>query len=178
VIVGPHENIGRLPYWLGRMRRGGRVLAPGHPQSPIQLIDVRDLAAFLIDAAERELAGPYNLIAPPGYSNWGELLELARAAANPEAELVWADRRWVDARIEDPWAELPLWPTPRYPAVFGLDPSKAIAAGLAIRGLGETVRDTWEWLSGGGELDAWRSERRATGLAPEKEAALLAEAAA
>jgi 2'-hydroxyisoflavone reductase len=174
VIVGPHENIGRLPWWLARMQRGGQVLAPGHPQSPIQLIDARDLAAFLLDAAERSLTGPFNLVAPPGYSNWGELLELARATVNPDAELVWVDRHWVDERVEDSWSELPLWPTPRFPGIFMIDPSKAIAAGLSIRGLGETIRDTWEWLSSGGELAGWRSEVRAHGLAPEKEAELLA----
>jgi 2'-hydroxyisoflavone reductase len=175
VIVGPHENIGRLPWWLKRMERGGEVLAPGPPQAPIQLIDARDLAAFLLDAAERGLAGPYNLIAPPGYASWGELLELAREVVNPSAQLVWADRQWVAEKVEDSWTELPLWPTPEYPGLYLMDPAKAIADGLAIRGLGETIRDTWKWLAGGGELDGWRSELRAGGLAPEAEEALLRE---
>jgi 2'-hydroxyisoflavone reductase len=174
-IVGPHENIGRLPWWLMRMARGGRVLAPRPPQAPIQLIDARDLAAFLVDAAETGLTGPYNLIAPPGYSNWGELLELSRRAANPDAELVWADARWIVEHVEEPWQELPMWPDPGYPGLFMLDPSKAIAAGLSIRGLGDTVADTWAWLSAGGELDGWRSELRATGLSSEAEEALLRE---
>ena len=175
MIVGPYENIGRLPVWLRRMQRGGEVLAPGPAQAPIQLIDARDLAVFLVSAAERGTAGGFNLVAPPGYASWGELLELARQTVNPEAELVWAERDFVAASVENPWERLPLWPPPEYPAAFLADASKAIAAGLTIRGLGDTVADTWAWLAEGGELDGWRRHLRASGLDPELETKLLAQ---
>lgn len=178
VIVGPHENIGRLPAWLRRMERGGRVLAPRPPEAPIQLIDARDLAAFLLDAAERQLAGPFNAVAPPGYASWGELLELCRAAANPEAELVWVDGKYVAERVEHTWEELPLWPSPGIPGVYLIQTGKAIAAGLRIRGLGDTVRDTWQWLASGGTLAPWREEARASGLDPALEEEILSGAGA
>src|SRR3954469_6597577 len=83
MIVGPHENIGRLPWWLRRMARGGRVLAPGPRDSPIQLVDARDLAAFCLDAAP----GAWNAISAPGAFTWGGFLETARDVAGaPDAE--------------------------------------------------------------------------------------------
>lgn len=175
VVVGPHENVGRLPWWLRRMQRGGEVLVPGSPQAPIQLIDVRDLAAFLVMAAERRLAGPYNLVAPPGYAAWGEMIALARRAANPEAKIVWVDRAWIRDRLHDPWDQLPLWPDPALPGLFMIDPSRAISDGLSLRGLGDTVADTWAWLADGGRLDSWRKEVRPSGLDPALEERLLAD---
>ncbi|GII58536.1 hypothetical protein Pth03_69250 [Planotetraspora thailandica] len=64
VILGRYEYVGRLPWWLNRIRRGGQVLAPGEPSWPIQPIDVRDLAGFLLKAAENQLSGSYNTTAP------------------------------------------------------------------------------------------------------------------
>jgi nucleoside-diphosphate-sugar epimerase len=173
LIVGPHENIGRLPWWLGRMAWGGRVLAPGRADVPIQLIDVRDLAAFLVDAGERSLAGPYNLVAPPGFTSWGGLLEACRDTAGPEAELVWADPDWVLDRVPDNWETLPMWPGVGFPGLYGLESARAIEAGLQIRPLSETVADTWAWL----RTEGWptqRPDRPVHGLPPEIEAALLA----
>ena len=79
VIVGPRENIGRLPYWLERIARGGRVLAPEPRDAPIQLIDARDLAAFCLDAP----AGAFNAISRPGAWTWGELLETVSGGRQP-----------------------------------------------------------------------------------------------
>ena len=71
VIVGPHENIGRLPWWLRRLAEGGETLAPGPPEAPIQLIDARDLAAWMLDMAEAGRAGAYNAIARAGLGDLG-----------------------------------------------------------------------------------------------------------
>ena len=51
LIIGPYEIVGRMPWWLGRIDRGGDVLAPGPPDRPLQLIDCRDLAAWMLSAA-------------------------------------------------------------------------------------------------------------------------------
>jgi 2'-hydroxyisoflavone reductase len=174
VIVGPHENVGRLPRWLHRLAEGGDVLAPGPPDAPIQLIDARDLAAWMLDMAAAGRAGAYNAIAPPGSASWGELLEAARAVTGGRAELRWADPAWVEARVEEPWTELPLWPIPSLPGLYGMAGARAAAAGLAPRPLGETVADTWAWLGAGGTLDDWRAEVRASGLSGEAERELLA----
>jgi 2'-hydroxyisoflavone reductase len=66
VILGPHENVGRLTWWLSRIARGGRVLGPGDPDRPIQPIDVRDVVKFTLDLAESNRAGVFNVAAPKG----------------------------------------------------------------------------------------------------------------
>jgi 2'-hydroxyisoflavone reductase len=175
VIVGPHENIGRLPYWLRRMRRGGDVLAPEPRSAGLQLIDARDLARWMLAMAAERRAGAFNAVAPPGWATWGELLELCRSVVNPEARLCWLDGGRVSAALEDPWSELPLWPAPvaEAEAVYAVTASRARVAGLTIRPLAETVGDTWAWLRDGGEEDGWRAELRATGLDAGRERELL-----
>jgi nucleoside-diphosphate-sugar epimerase len=173
VIVGPHENIGRLPRWLRRVAEGGEVLAPGPPEAPLQLIDARDLGAWMLDMAETARGGAYNAIAEPGSATWGELLEAVRDVTGGSAELRWADPAWIEGQVEEPWDELPLWPIPSLPGLYGMSGARAAAAGLAPRPLGETVADTWAWLAAGGTLEDWRAEVRASGLSGESERALL-----
>lgn len=66
VILGPCEYVGRLPWWLRRVARGGRIVAPGQPERSIQPIDVRDVAEFALRCAERPINGAFNLTAPIG----------------------------------------------------------------------------------------------------------------
>ena len=177
VIVGPYENIGRLPWWLRRMARGGPTLAPAPPEAPVQHIDVRDLADFILRLARERVAGPFNAVSRPGEWSWGELLEACRAATGARAELVWTDPARVAAAVEDAWSELPLWPIPGAAGLYAVGAERARSAGLRIRPIAETVTDTWRWLSGpDGALDDWRSEVRATGLDAQRERALLAAA--
>ena len=173
VIVGPHENIGRLPWWLRRLAEGGDVVAPGPPEAPMQLIDARDLAAWMLDMAAAGLAGAYNAIAPPGSATWGELLAAAREVTGGGARLRWTDPAVIEARVDEPWEALPLWPIPSLAGLYSMAGAKAAAAGLAPRPLRATIEDTWAWLGSGGELDDWRRELRATGLSPEAERELL-----
>ena len=173
VIVGPHENIGRLPWWLRRLAQGGETLAPGPPEAELQLIDARDLAAWMLDMAEAGGTGAYNAIAQPGSATWGELLAHAREVTGGGAELRWVAPELIEARVEEPWEALPLWPIPSLPGLYGMSAQRAARAGLTPRPLRETVADTWAWLAAGGELDPWRSELRAGGLSPEAERALL-----
>jgi 2'-hydroxyisoflavone reductase len=146
VIAGPHENVGRLPHWLRLMHAAGEVVVPGPRTAPIQLIDARDLARWILSMGERRAAGAFNAVAPPGWATWEELLELCRSTANPDARLRWTDGERLAAALADPWSELPLWPAA--PAIYGVDSTRALAAGLGNRPLAETVRDTWEWLRG------------------------------
>lgn len=173
-IVGPHENIGRLPYWLERMARGGDVLAPGTPEPGIQLIDVRDLAEFCLDCEP----GAWNTISRPGAWSWGTFLQTAREVAGaPRTRLRWTDASRVLAAVPEPWGVLPLWPAPLddMRAVFEVGVERALAAGLVIRPLEDTMADTWAWLQeAGGDLGDWRREVQVTGLDPHAEAALLA----
>ncbi|MEU9334555.1 NAD-dependent epimerase/dehydratase family protein [Streptomyces sp. NPDC048290] len=177
LILGPYENIGRLPWWLGRIARGGPVLAPGPRELPIQLIDVRDLAGWTLDAVAAGLGGPYNLMSPSGHATMGELLEACVAITGSDAELRWTEPRVVlDAGIE-PWTQLPVWVPPDselHGALHGGDVSRAVAAGLACRPVEETVADTWAWLRSIGGTAPQRPDRPAVGLDPEAEAKVLA----
>ncbi|MFI9149223.1 NAD-dependent epimerase/dehydratase family protein [Streptomyces sp. NPDC053367] len=176
LILGPYENIGRLPWWLNRLARGGPALAPGPRDLPIQYVDVRDLADWTLGAVERELVGPYNLISPRGHATMGALLEACRSVTGASAELRWTDPSAVlDAGIE-PWTQLPVWVPPGtdlHEALHCADVSRAVAAGLTCRPVAETVADTWAWLRSVGGSAPQRPDRPAVGLDPELEAKVL-----
>ncbi|MGK5637436.1 reductase [Streptomyces sp. URMC 126] len=176
LVLGPGENVGRLPWWLLRVARGGRVLAPGPAASPLQYIDARDLAAWTLDAAARGLGGPYNLVSPPGHTTMGELLETCVRVTGSDAELCWTDPGPILAAGVAPWTDLPIWlpPGEEHTTIFAAGVGKALATGLRCRPVGETVADTWAWLESLGGRPPLRPDREPVGLDPETEAKLLA----
>ena len=89
VVLGPREYVGRLPWWLSRVARGGRVLAPGDPSRAIQPVDVRDLADFVLLAASQSATGTYNVAAPQNRETFGELLQACADVTGSEAEFIW-----------------------------------------------------------------------------------------
>ncbi|WP_395295625.1 NAD-dependent epimerase/dehydratase family protein [Kitasatospora hibisci] len=193
LLIGPHENGGRLPWWLERMARGGRVLAPGDPTRAMQVIDVRDFATFGLDALTAGHAGRYITTAPPGNVTFGEFLLTCRdvvgtpVGGGAPAELVWVEDGLLLAEGPDsvrPWSELPLWAPagPDFAAVWLADTSRARAAGLRCRPFAETARDTWLWLQQRGPAedtddDGLKGRMDAhvrQGIVPAKEQRLLA----
>ncbi|KUJ64137.1 reductase [Streptomyces albus subsp. albus] len=175
LILGPGENIGRLPWWLLRMARGGPVLAPGPREMALQYIDTRDLARWVLDAAERRLSGPYNLISPQGHTTMAELLGECVRVTGGRAELRWAEPEAIVAAGIEPWVQLPVWVPPGelYDTLHAGDGAKAHAAGLRCRPVAETVADTWTWLQSLGGVAPQRPDRPRVGLDPEVEAAFL-----
>ncbi|MFJ5528614.1 NAD-dependent epimerase/dehydratase family protein [Streptomyces sp. NPDC093261] len=177
LILGPYENIHRLPWWLTRIARGGPVLAPGPRDLPLQYIDVRDLAEWILGSVERELSGPYNLMSPQGHTTMGELLEACVRETGSDARLCWtAPEVILDAGIE-PWTQLPVWVPPHsdaHAALHSADVSRAVRDGLRCRPVTETVADTWAWLRGVGTNAPRRSDRPAVGLDPAVEEKVLA----
>ncbi|MFP8959123.1 NAD-dependent epimerase/dehydratase family protein [Streptomyces nanhaiensis] len=171
VILGPGEYVGRLPWWLRRAARGGRMLAPGVPERSIQPVDVRDVAAFALDQAAADRGGAYNVTAPIGRETMSGFLTACVLATGGEAQLVWApDKLLLDHGVQQ-WTELPLWRTSA--GVWRVESTRAQATGLVCRPLSETVEDTWAWLRGGGmpvEHPRWAEH----GITPEKEAMILA----
>ncbi|MFI9202418.1 NAD-dependent epimerase/dehydratase family protein [Streptomyces sp. NPDC053048] len=175
LILGPGENIGRLPWWLLRTARGGPVLAPGPRDLALQYIDVRDLAAWTLDAAARALGGPYNLVSRTGHATMGELLEACAHVTGGTAELRWTPPETILAAGIQPWQELPVWVPPGelHETLHQGGVEKAFAAGLRCRPVGETVADTWRWLRDLGGVAPLRADRPVVGLDPEVEARLL-----
>ena len=88
LILGPREDIGRLPWWLHRIARGGPVLAPGPADNGVQFIDARDLAAFVLDAAEHGFGGPYDVVSPVGHASMRDVLEACVAVTDSDEVLV------------------------------------------------------------------------------------------
>jgi 2'-hydroxyisoflavone reductase len=167
LLAGPHDPTDRFTYWPRRVARGGEVLAPAGPGLPVQFVDARDLAAWMVGAAESRLAGAYNATGPARPLTLGELLEACREESRSDARFTWVDERSLLRAGVGRRLELPLW-LPGAPGAAAADCRRALAAGLAFRPLAETVRDTRAW-------DAARppeAERRA-GLSREREAELL-----
>jgi 2'-hydroxyisoflavone reductase len=169
VVVGPYEYVGRLPWLLGRMHRGGEVLAAGNPARPIQPIDVRDLAAFILQAIPRRLSGSMNVTAPIGHSTYGEMLNACRDVTGGTADLVWVDDHWLSAQDVTPWTEIPLWRTA--PGSWAVVSARAERAGLTCRPLPDTVADTWDWMSREKPMPHERADE--IGIDPAKEQRLL-----
>jgi 2'-hydroxyisoflavone reductase len=176
LICGPYDNVFRLPWWVRRIARGGRVPAPGSADRFVQLVDARDLATFMLGLAERRVAGAFNGTAPPEQQTMGEVLDAAVAATGSGAELVWLPDERLQALEVEPWMELPLWlPQAAFPGTWQIGTERAQAAGLRCRPVAETVADVWAWLRDGGEdgLDEWRSEHRPRAMDSRREHALL-----
>lgn len=174
LIVGPFDPTGRFTYWPLRAARGGDVLAPGRAERPVQLIDVRDLAAFCLLLARQRTAGAFNAIGPT--LPFIELLNTCRDVAGSAARFVWIDDADVLASGIEPWSELPLWIPEADPAFGGMllaSNRRAVAAGLTLRPLRDTVADTLRWAR---DVSADAPAAAAT-LTPDREAACLARVA-
>jgi len=174
LILGPRENIGRLPWWLRRVAAGGDVLAPGPRETPLQYIDARDLAAFAIDTG---LRGAVNVLSVPGYTTIGELLALCEDVTESRATLTWVDADFLLAHDVAPWVELPIWvpPVGEWAGFYMTDASLAHRSGLTCRSVRETVSDTWSWLRHNPEwTQAIAANRTRVGMEPGREAELLA----
>ncbi|MGI9091993.1 MAG: NAD-dependent epimerase/dehydratase family protein [Mycobacteriales bacterium] len=172
LILGPYEDVGRLPWWLRRIERGGRVLAPGPADRPLQYIDARDLAAFALRAAREGVGGAVNTVSRPGHATMQELLAACIAATGATAELVWAAPAAIAEAGIAQWTELPIWTDPEGDAA-GLhdgDVECAFAAGMSCRPIEETVADTWAWLQSEGDPQP----QHPVGLDADREAAVLA----
>jgi 2'-hydroxyisoflavone reductase len=179
VLVGPGDNTARLSWWLDRIARGGEVVAPGAPDRRMQLLDVRDLAAWMLHCGWTGIRGAFAASSPPGSTTFGEFLDACRTATGSDAVLRWVDDAMLLAAGVEVWGELPLWvPPDQGPHWWNADTGAAHARGLRTRPIAGTVADTWEWLRAEG-MPETAPRPTAPGsqpptLTPEKEAKVLA----
>ncbi|MGN6868200.1 MAG: SDR family oxidoreductase [Solirubrobacteraceae bacterium] len=184
LIVGPHDPTERFTYWVRRLAAGGRVLAPRAPDQPVQLIDARDLAGWIVRMVEAGTTGIYNATGPATPLTFGPMLERIAVATGGHAEIVWIDEdRLAEAGVA-PWDELPLWldleRQPDFRGFLAVDIGRATGAGLRFRPLEETAVDTLAWVR---ERPAAPSRPAGSplpppaGLSEEREAELLARLA-
>jgi 2'-hydroxyisoflavone reductase len=181
LLVGPHDPTDRFTYWPVRVAQGGEVLAPAPPGRPVQFVDARDLGAWLVTLAENRSAGAFNGTSPP--LPLSDVLDSCKRVSGSDATITWVDEDFLLEREVGQWMELPLWLAqndPEWAHMQEADVSRALSAGLTFRPLDETVRDTLAWAQkrdgpGAGTV-AMGGVDGAVGLAPEREAELLAAA--
>ena len=171
LIVGPYDPTDRFTYWPMRVKRGGDMITPDKPQTPIQLIDVRDLSAFVIKLVEDGASGIYNATGPDEELMMGEFLDACKRVSGSAATFYWASAEFLREHEVAPWSDMPVWiPDTEEDAGFSrVDISRAINAGLKFRPLEETIGDTIRWAETRPEDYEWRA-----GLNPAKEEILLA----
>jgi nucleoside-diphosphate-sugar epimerase len=168
LIVGPEDPTGRFSYWPARLARGGEVLVPStDAAAPVQMIDARDLAAWIVRAAETGLRGTYDGTGPA--LPFADFVEGAAAAIGAPCTFARADRAFLEGQGVKRWAgprSLPVWvPRPEFEGFLSRDVTESLAAGLRVRDLADTARDTLAWLrAGGGPI---------TGVTAEEESDIL-----
>lgn len=189
LIVGPGDTTDRFTYWPARAARGGEILAPGAADNPTQVIDVRDLAEFLVHLFETRNFDVFNADAPAGKLTMGAVLAACQKAATAanriqcvrapceqpaaaSSSVTWVPAGFLEQQQVSAWQDMPAWipPTGEY-AAFGLrSTARAQAAGLKYRPLEATVRDTLQWWL---SLPEERRAKPKAGISPEREAEVL-----
>jgi 2'-hydroxyisoflavone reductase len=178
LIVGPHDSTDRFTYWPARAARGGEMLAPGKPTDGIQIIDGRDLAAFVLDALENRVIGTYNLVSPPGMFTIGDVVNESIRAANalakptPPPKATWAPAPFLEAQKVQGWSDMPVWLDAKgdEAAFASTSAARAMKAGLKITPMRKTCHDTLAWHL---TRPAAERDKLKAGIAPEREKQVL-----
>lgn len=173
LIVGPRDNSDRFTYWPVRVARGGEVLAPGTGQDPVQIIDVRDLAAWIVHVVEKRIAGVYNAVGPAQRMTMGEMLARTRDALGSAATFTWAAAAFLAQQGVQPWSHMPVWvPADSESGGLGaVNIERAVREGLRFRPLEDTAQATLAWFR---TLPAERQAALRAGIPAEREAEVLA----
>jgi 2'-hydroxyisoflavone reductase len=172
-IVGPLDPTDRFTYWPVRVARGGEMAAPGTPKDPIQIVDVRDLAAFMMGLVERRVDGYFNAVTAPGDVTMGDLIETSLDVTGADTKVTWIDEKFLAEFLKPEEMNLAPW-GPMHGEEAGASLTGIAAStreGLKSRALADIVRDTLAWHE---TRPAERKAALRSGLAPEREAELLA----
>ncbi|MEE8175323.1 MAG: NAD-dependent epimerase/dehydratase family protein, partial [Gemmatimonadota bacterium] len=113
LIVGPRDPTDRFTYWPVRIHRGGEVMAPGDPSDPVQLVDGRDLGAWMIRLAEGNVTGVFNATGPASPMTIGEMLYGIHGVTSGDATFTWVDADFLAEHDVRPWMDMTVWIPPR-----------------------------------------------------------------
>jgi 2'-hydroxyisoflavone reductase len=173
LIVGPDDPSDRFTYWPVRVAKGGEVLAPGSPDDPIQLIDVRDLGSFLVRLIENKTTGVFNALGPDKPLTIGQTLDACKHAAKSDATFTWVDADFLAKHDVRGWSDMPVWvPNRGDNAGFAkVSNARAIQAGLTFLPIIDTAKATLDWFR---TLPEARRAKLHAGITPEREAKVLA----
>ncbi len=175
LIVGPGDMTGRYTHWPTRLSEGGEVLCPGDGSTPVQYIDSRDLATWLVHLIETNTVGVFNALGPAKRITMKDVIDQTNAAVGGKGQPVWVDWKFLEKKEVMPWAEMPMWiPNEGEDASFGTNSNaRAVKAGLTFRPIGDTAKDTLAWLPTLPEDQ--RQRARSSGIKRDKEDKILAE---
>jgi 2'-hydroxyisoflavone reductase len=173
LIVGPEDPTDRFTYWPVRVARGGEVLAPGSPDDPVQLIDVRDLGEFLVRLIDDHTTGVFNALGPDQTLTIGQMLEACKQTTASNASFTWADADFLEQQGVHAWSDMPVWVPPRGDSAgfARVSNARAMKAGLKFRPIAETAKATLEWFR---TLPEERRAKMRAGMTTEREAKVLA----
>lgn len=171
LIVGPNDGTDRFTYWPVRVAKGGEVLAPNRPEDPVEFIDVRDLAAWIVRTIDTKTFGVFNATSAP--IRVGDMLDACKAASGSDARFTWVDAAFLKAQHVEEWSDLPVWTSPAGSDAGGglVKNARAVAKGLTFRPVKATAKDTLDWWKA---LPKERTAKLKSGLSEEREAAVLA----
>lgn len=171
LMVGPADSSGRFTYWPRRIARGGEILAPGEKDLPVEFIDARDVAEWMILLLERRQVGIYNAAGPAEPLTLQAFLEQAAEVIGSKSQYTWVSDAFLSAHKVESWTELPLWiPQNEEKFVVSMSFRKALEAGLTFRPLAQTIQDVLAWDTAHPDFPVSNAT-----LTPEKEQALLHE---
>jgi 2'-hydroxyisoflavone reductase len=165
LIVGPHDQTYRFPYWPERVSKGGETLTPGKPEAPIQIIDVRDLAGWIIKLCENKHYGTFN--ATSKVMTFDELLQNIKETLQSDNSFTWIHEDFLLEHKIKPWLGIPLWLSENDHGMFMVKNSKALKYGLVCSPLEKTILETFEWskaYDGDGFRDQALSQTKETKL--------------
>lgn len=176
LLVGPFDPTGRFTWWAQRFVRAaagdGEVLAPGTADAPMQCIDCRDAAAWMLLQAETGTGGVFNLTGPERAATMGDLMTTAQQALAPQARLLWVGEDFLLGEGVAPWSDVPVWLPRAQAGLHRTHIGRALASGLRCRPLAQTLADTAAWVASAPAPAAGGPLRPKVGLSPEREAAL------
>jgi 2'-hydroxyisoflavone reductase len=168
-IVGPGDPTDRWTYWPVRIKRGGEVLVPGTPADPVMIIDVRDLAEWLVVLIENNTNGEFNACGPKDPMTMAQMVEACKKGVGADASFTWVNEDFLEKVPEQ--VQFPIWVSPKEaPGFHTRKNAKAVAAGLKFRPVEDTAKATLEWFNA---LPDERKKKMLTMVESNTEAAVL-----
>lgn len=171
LIVGPDDYSDRFTYWPVRIQKGGDIIIPRKTNYPIQFIDVRDLAGFIIRLIENDKKGIFNATGPADRFTFQELLDICIALTEKDVNLIKIPGKFLAGKLSENGCYLPLEESKGdWVGIEQVDCSKGINAGLKFRDVKKTVKDTLKWFGSLAEDHQMRA-----GLKPDIEKEIITE---
>ncbi len=180
LIVGPYDPTGRFSYWIQRFAEGGKVLVPGRKNYPIQFIDGRDLAQWMITMAEKRLKGVFNATGPENGLTMGDFVQTMERIIPNSGKAIWVSEKFLLGQNVREFEELPLWISDKanWPGFMTINAERAVNHGLSFRPLEETILDTLHWEQTRQDHSGYSRQHNSDngiGLSIEREKQLLNE---